>query len=503
MAPIFERISTTSNSLMASWRRQSAMILLILALEIVLAYQVAQIDPFYIAFLLVLMLVLVCVFFSLENAVLLLFVYMAFDGFIKNVTSYNTGFHIAKDVFLILIFLVYLLSRIMKNESIFPKTPANIPIIAFVIICLLQFFNPATHPVIALSGIKTHLLPIVLLPIAFFLFVNKQQIMRFMTVLVILGTIVALYSFVQYAQGPERVASMGPGFARVVYDRAALWKSPETSAINFRPFSTAQDCGAAAMYYLITIPLALACLFSGESLGRKKFFLIGATAILFLALVISGVRSAWFATVIGLLFFGVLSKKARSLFVVLIVGAIAIYVGTFLSGGGIMERILMSSNPWQAFMETRGMNITTYLVWAIYAYPFGRGLGRAGPGEVVFAKWFPEEAGTFVGSDNYLLVMVYEAGILGALAILWIKLTILFNGYKIYNQIEDKEMKWIMAGILAMFVAMLSTWLAGPTLISNPAGYYFWFLSGMLLKLGHIAVSESHLTGTSKELNTG
>ncbi len=491
MAFPLNKIASKSNDFTANWPPKLLAIALMIVLELIIAYQVVELHPLYLIFFLLVICILLFVFFSLENALLFLLIYMAFDGFIKNLTSYTPSFHVAKDVFLIIIFAVYLLGKILKKERLFPATPLNIPILVFIAICFLQFLNPATHPIIGLGGIKTHVLPIVLFPLSFSLFTDKKQISRFMVVLIALGTVVAAYSFVQYAQGPDSVAKLGPGFANVVYDRAALWKSASTKTMNFRPFSTTQDCGAAAMYYLITIPLTLAFLLTKKSWGQRKLLSTGSIGLLFLALVLSGVRSAWLATILGLLLFGILSKKMRSFFIVLFLGGTATYLAIFLSGGGIIERILMTANPWQAFMEARGLNITTYLVWAIYAYPFGRGLGRAGPGEAVFANWFPQEAGSFAGSDNYFLVMVYETGLIGALVILWISLAILFNGYRIYNQLQDQDLKWTAVGIMAALFAMLLTWLAGPTLISNPASFYFWFLSGMLLKLGHIATLES------------
>lgn len=491
MTSLSRRFAARSQALTADRLPQILIIALVLILELIIAYQVVQVQPLNLLFLALIMLTFLFVFFSFEGAILFLFIYIAFDGFIKNLTLYSPGFHVAKDVFLIIIFLVYLISRIIKKEPLFPSTPLNIPILIFVIICFLQFFNPATHPIIGLGGIKTHVLPIVLLPLSFYLFTSKKQINQFIIVLIILGTIVAAYSFVQYAQGPESVAKLGPGFANVVYNRAALWKSTTTNSLNFRPFSTTQDCGAAAMYYLITIPLALAFLLTEQSSGRRKALLIASMALLCLALVLSGVRAAWFASIIGLLLFGLLSKKIRPFFIIIFFGATTIYLAAFLSKGGIIERIINTANPWQTFMETRGLNVTTYLVWAINAYPFGRGLGRAGPGEVVFTKWFPQETGSFAGSDNYFLVMIYETGIIGALAILGISLAILYYGYRIYSQLQDKDLKWISVGIMAAFVAMLLTWLAGPTLISNPASFYFWFLSGMLLKLKYIGASES------------
>jgi len=494
MAHVSKGIETKSDAFAAPRMSQLVAVFMVLVLELVIAYQVANGYSLYLLFSFLLISLLVLAFFSLESAVLFLFVYITFDGLIKNLTSYNPFVHVAKDVFLLAILTAYLIPRLLKKESLISGTPINFLILIFALICFLQFLNPATHPIVGLGGIKIHVLPIALFFIAFSVFETKEQIDRFVVVLVVLGTVVAIYSFVQYIQGAENVAKMGPGFSNVVYDRAALWRSTTTGSVNFRPFSTAQDCGAAAMYYLVTLPLALALLMAKRSSTTRRLFLVSSAGLLFSALILSGVRTAWLGALLGLLLFGILSKKARLFFVVLFLGALALYFALFLSSGGIMERIQLIANPWQAFVESRSVGITDHLVWAVNAYPFGRGLGRAGPGGAVFAQWFPQEASSFVGAHNYFLVMIYEIGVAGALVILWISLAVLRQGFNLLKQLQDKDLKWVAIGITSMLFAMLLTWLGGPTLMSNPAGYYFWFLSGMLLKLKYIDEPELDLT---------
>ncbi|MDD3925678.1 MAG: hypothetical protein PHT33_03360 [bacterium] len=406
-----------------------------------------------------------------------IFIFASFEGFIKHKMGYALLTYVFKDAIMLALMSVWLLKALTGRHGAYRRTPLDMTITLFTIVCLIQVFNPNFENwIISIAGIKVHLVYVPLYYMGYYLLQDRLCLTRLARLFAALVVIMGVYGIVQYLQGPESVSNLGPSFAEIVR-RDTWWAGTKH---YFRPMSFAATGGLASSFYMIGFPfVALSAILSRQ---RWEKALWGVSLLaLTVALVLTGVRSSLLTLMVAGILMSLIFSR-RMLLPLAIVIFIGIAVSMNLGGGQIGHRMASMSNPYQSFMTNR-MRFITVVPELVANYPVGMGLARTGAAAGALSKFFPDYDRMTL--DNYLSSMVFETSLLGASLILAVFLIILYQGAVIIRRSSGEA----RAVAMALYTVPLSIFIAGfsgPTLTISPHNIYFWLSAGLLLKLPHI-----------------
>ncbi len=443
----------------------------------------------------------------LEQAVFIFLIYATFEGILKSVSSNNPVAFLLRDVVLIAILgkLLFgegpgrITSVVQSKKFAVPAVVA--PIFLFILVSAVQILNPTyddpwTNFLIGLGGIHMRILPMVLLFAAYRMIERREQVERFHRLIMYLGLIVAVVLLVQVVLGPSRWASMGFAF----YSQGApnVYSPNAERAGVPRVSSTAQDAGAAAWFVLTALLISLNALTRSRKPDHSIMLDLAATGLLVLALALTFTRTAYMGLMLGggaylLLrrgqFGGRLPVIAAA--VLLMVGLLAAVVpDTYMDA--IAYRAQMSVlNPVMSYTSQQGgrFNLLLEIPSHIAQYPLGAGLGRTGPGQATFEKWFPDAH--FFMVENGFGAVIFESSLIAGLAVAWIFGAILLKGLSITRHLRDEKIKGAATSMLVcVFVTFAAMFSMNP-LDASPFNGYLWFLSGVLLALPKVEENEA------------
>lgn len=427
-----------------------------------------------------------------ERILLLLFGYAAFSGLVKLLANYHPIAHVSLDMLFLLLLGNWFLRERWSTRSSWP--PALLPLCLFAGWTGLILLAPISHVVIGLGSIKAYILPMALYLVAYRTVQSRRQLRHFFALTVGVTVVMAIVALIQQQLGPTLIASWGPSFARTIHS-ANYWYSETLAVPVFRPFSTAPEPYAAALYMMIGLLATLTILQGwGGNQHRLPRWLVPVGGAVLLAgymvtLLIIGVRQVWYETLIGLVvlavFGGVSATGARSLFLAL--AAAAIFV---LSNQAIVDRLASIAQPVDAYATERG-GYLLLIPPSIEQFPFGRGLGSAGIAPKSLQEFFGlGDTGTFISADNMFLIMVYESGVVGLALFVLMNAVLLLHAVTSLRRLRDSRLRVLGAGLLAIMVGVVATYFGGGALMTAPANLYFWFAAGVLVKLPEIERRE-------------
>ncbi|MGA2321437.1 MAG: hypothetical protein ABSG95_11955 [Solirubrobacteraceae bacterium] len=409
------------------------------------------------------------------------------DGPLKLVSSGGTAVSALQNVLILAVCLGMLMRLLARRE------PVRLPplfgwVLAFVLVVLIEAFNPKTQGVLkTLAGFRDQLQWVPFFFFGYVLIRSKARLRKLFLVLGVLALANGVVSTYQTQLGVAQVASWGPGYYQQVYGKGKLtgrtYKSEGVSRV--RPMGLGDQSGVGGGFGVVAIAGTFALL---ATMRKRRWALVllcfGAMAAIATGLgrlqVGGGVLTVFFYAMLSL---SAGRRMTRPLLALLVVLAVALPVGVvFISavGEGVFSRYA-SISPSSA-----ATTATTYKQGEILSIPhdlvhdpFGFGLGTAGAAGSFGGKVTEELEGHNVNSETQYNFLVDELGLPGL--IVWsafvIRLGIL--AVRRLRDFADLELQIYLAAVFAPLIAQFFMGFDGPVSASSSIAPYLWFAAGI------------------------
>ena len=297
---------------------------------------------------------------------------------------------------------------------------------------------------------------------------TKEQVTIINFLLVFGGVVVSLYGFYQYLNPSNFGGS---------------WVDQEMFDGMFRVYSTFQNPNVLGAYFLLIIPLGVACFFLAKHLLLKLFYL-GCVGLMMLCLVLTYSRGCYLGIMVAAAIFAVLMDRR---FIVL--GVIVLIMLPFVLPETILNRFLSIGN-----MEDSSTSYRVYIWMGTIAMLKDYWFSGIGPGEGAYNIVYPVYAYSGIGaphSHNTFLQVMCDTGIIGILifvCILWQYYKRLFISY--VNSTDRTERILTISGISTMSGFLVQS-LFDYTFYNYRVMLLFWVFVG----LGMVYSRYSELKG--------
>ncbi|MEA2283047.1 MAG: hypothetical protein QOK21_3654 [Solirubrobacteraceae bacterium] len=406
------------------------------------------------------------------------------DGFLKLRYGGN-AITVVRDV-LVLAIVAGAIVRLAVRKTAVTLPPATGLVVAWVVVVLLQLFNPANGTLMhSVQALRQQIEWVPLFFLGFAVMRTKGRLRGFFVLLLVVTTINGIVALVQYRAGPDAVAAWGPGYADKIYGTVDLAGRTFYQGDNkhLRPFGLGSDTGFGGNLAVLAAPAAWA--FIALTRRRAAQFL---GAILAAGVVLAAVTSQTRLAVIGTVVafassfaFAMATRRAVVAIVSLLVlggiayGAIA-YIGH--SSDQVFSRystILGRKAVTTPVSYKRGS--FAQLPSLLEKHPFGAGFGSAGPGSSTPGA--PATA-KVLDAENEFNFLLIETGVLGLVTLLAFHVGAVLRSVAAVRRQRDPETRLLLAGIAAPLVAMLVMWFGGPVTGAPPGSPFLWFGAGVI-----------------------
>lgn len=431
-------------------------------------------------------------------AIRLLFAYLGFEGMAKIITNYNPIVHVGADLLVVALTVRWFLAYLLKRETVSERRPPLIPL--FVLHCiwfLIEFMNPYSIGLVpSLAGAKVYLTMPLLYVFGFYLARDGKNVRWFMAVWVLTVLIQVVTGLYQASAGPQSVLRLSPGYA------IPLQKFDASYA--FRPFGTTNLPGGASLFVALATPFVLYFIFSARSWLVRLSLLGLLPGALFLVLV-SQVRVQLMKMTLGsaLFFFialGWASSNVRKKLLVALpaVAAVILFAIPHLTENWVddkrgIERSLTLFDPKLASQARAGAG--ERVIRYAKEVPLGAGLSRTGAAAGKFwaennaSPWY--QNGFF--TDNFWAATIAEMGIPGSAILTAIIFSVLFIGSKGIVRSRNPENRLLQAAVFCPLVTIVLGLWGAEGVLYNPESAFFWFFSGVLMRLARDPDVPVHL----------
>ena len=417
-----------------------------------------------------------------RKAVYFLFFYVCVEGLVSLLLYPWKIPLLFKDFIIILTYIGFLTKFVIQRKQVLFKSPLTVPLLLLAGLGIIQLFNPnLENLVVGLVGIRTLLFYIPLLFIGYHFIQTKEQLYKFGFFLVMLAIPVSIVGIFQYLAGPHAVARLGPGFARSIW----LVGTPLGYTV-FRPTSTFSYAGGFGGYLLVMIILTI-CFANFRVRGWTNRICLISLACLILGLAAGTQRSTILMLSLGIPVMYLLQKKGiisnTLLLIIVIVGGCLLAAWFFLPG--FFYRIdSMIRDPYGIIVQKHLIDpAVTRISRALASSPLGGGLGSASPGtRYVTTTW------TF--AESFVEYLIRELGIVGLALYIWMLTSLVSLGFRIRRGLSDSGLRWLVIGLIVYQLTIIGQSATYSPLNFPPTNVYFWFLSGVMMKLPIIDVSE-------------
>lgn len=359
------------------------------------------------------------------------------------------------DILLLLVFFSWIAKMAINKEfGLLRRTPLNLLIIGFIVVCIFSSGIGILTGHIQLLGSFFYILKYIEYFMLFFLVTNnirdKKQAKAFIIAFLITCAIVCAYVSTQIG-GLDRASAPFEnegGEANTFGGYLVLLCAVSIGIFLYSKSLTWQFCSAALACFIIP-PFLF-------TLSRGSY-----VAFIFMYLVLT-----------------ILTRKKRFL----LIGALilSIFVLPAILPKRVTERITSTFSSGQVYSPL-GRRITVDQSTA----------NRVESWKNIFTKWnrrpFLGYGVTGVGLvDSQYPLVLGETGIIGFGIFIWLVITIFRHSFRVFNNIEDDWAQGLTLGFLAGFIGLLVHSFAANTFIIVRIMEPFWFLAAIVLMLPEI-----------------
>jgi hypothetical protein len=412
-------------------------------------------------------------------------VYVLIEGFMLNYFWNLPQLNLAKDVFILALFVVLAVATVTKRIFPIPWTGWLLPFLFFSLIYFIQVFNPKLPNImVGLVGVRVMLLFALLVPIAYWFFDRRERIMRFFLFMAMASIPVSLFGIFQYFVGPGWLVTISPGFVRTLI--FAVGDPAKGEALYFRTLSTFVSTGSFANYLWFMMIVSVALL-NMKSLRAHRAWVLIALVLQFLAQLTSGGRGPFVFFGVSLVLFLSMRGKGFRLVPVLALLVIVFVVGLNLLGPVIQGRF-QTILDWNL---VRARNVPLGIGWltsAMASDPMGYGAGYA----TVASRHAGVTDLNQKPVENTLARVRFETGIFGFLVYLVFIAAALVECIRVPTAIRNSELAWPAAACAAFILVNLTVSLPFATPFDiSPSNVYIWFFLGFLARVRQLATTPA------------
>ena len=405
------------------------------------------------------------------------------------VRIFNPPKELAFSILVIIGLMLWKLKMINKEDIKITRTPINLPVLAFMVICPLSLLW-SNSPMISLLELPLFLAG----PILYFIVINnihnEHQINRLLTALLIISSLLGIYGIFQYN---------GIDFA--------FWKG---NIARSKVFGLFGNVNYFAEYMIVPLPLAISLFFAARNRTHKILLLVGILAMGG-SLILTFTRGSYLAIGISSLFMLFLYlvaqgksfiKEHKKIFILILAFIILVTFlfavpnplnkpGTVISK--IKSRISVSQFTEGSSLKRR-IAIWKFTVLMIKDHPLlGSGIGTFKYNSLNYqAKFFDQGEnrslypyGIADKVHNEYLQLGAELGLIGLGIFLWLIITYFNYGIKLLKRLKDKYKHGILIGLMGGVVAVLIDAIFGFPLHLPATLVLFWLFIGLIVSLNH------------------
>jgi hypothetical protein len=419
---------------------------------------------------------------SLKRLLFLLFFFSLIEGVYINYFYPSQIPLLLKDALVGYTYLLFVVQGHLRGSV--SKTGALlVPIAIYIGIYVLQVFNPGlSNPLVGLVGLRVAVFYIPLILVAQAAFREPREVVDFVKFALLLTAPVCLYSIYQYFSGAAHIASLGPGYVK--RGVAILHGGGVGGVYTFRTLATFTYSSSFSIFIMLMAPFAWN-LFRANEPQRWRYLALGTLLLLVIAQLTTGGRQALIFTVLTVLLAEGFRKR-KVLTRLAAAGAIGlgILLGFFLLGEAKLARyetvLDLAQVKWRYETYFIGHNLT-----ALRASPLGGGSGSAS------AAARHVKGLQVMATETAFSKIVYETGIPGVVAFLWMLGALLLRSRRIIRNLKDPSLLWFSRAFSAVAVITFLTSFNGWPLDVPPMNALFWALGGMLLASPALAAANS------------
>ncbi len=334
--------------------------------------------------------------------------------------------------------LTYVGEALLKKDFRIPRTPLNLPLLAYVVVRLAAAMI-STYSLRSIQQEITDFLIILVFFLGYMYIKDVSQLRRLIALLIFSVTLAASYGILEHFW-EVNIFSLNKPISLLKHVGDDL--NAPVRILGFTSYMTFS--GQLAM----VVPIIFAFFLAVQS-APKRFIFALSLILSFLALIWTYTRSAWVATVCALILFGVLRGK-KMLIVLLLSGMFFISVAIFQPE--VFDRSLSAFRTkenkerlytWQSTIE---MIMDSPLT----------GIGKGN-----YSKFAPEYRSSYdfdftsrAHAHNNILQVAVTAGIPALLCFLWLWGIIFKETYRTYQRIPEKRsaLKVLSLGFLGAMI---------------------------------------------------
>lgn len=424
--------------------------------------------------------------FKWRQAIILIFIWLTVEGFLRLWSGGDIIIFFFKDAMLMMVYLGFLMEKMFFREKIFSSNPINLPLLCLLTLSVIQMLNPNIYSiVVGLVGLKTLFFYVPLFYIAYNLFDSNDAVYRFCLALIVIAIPVCLYGVIQFIQGPFTYRSLGKAFSPWL-----VGVSP--TGMAFIPPSTFIFVAVFGAYLLFMAFLGISMLnFKSQPPINKGICYLSFTLI-FAALVVTTRRATWAVLMIEFPLIFLLQKRVSTFWKIIILSSLIIAGSLYLIPGAIAPFFYRLADivvrPIDLVYHERATAVwEAHLPSIISASFIGKGIGMGSLGKRYV---WSEEAPTVPMECQYAKIW-YELSVWGFIIFVWLLARLLRNSWRVYRNLDDLDLRWLALGIFMHQIALVI--IGGITNVLDVPlnAIYLWFFLGLLLKLPSLAVEQS------------
>lgn len=430
------------------------------------------------------------------------FFYIGLEGFLKVVSNYHPVIHVGADIMVILLCIKAVLESFNQGRSPLAENPplALLFVLHFVwvTICLFNPYGLGLVP--SLAGAKIYTSMVLLFFFGFYQTKSMRDAHLFMLPLLLVALLHLIFGIYQGMIGEQSVLSLHPRYA------IQLAKYQNTA---FRPFGLTNLPGGPAVYLAFVFPVLMYFIFTVRSHLLRWLMISAIPAGIFLFLLCQ-VRSSLLKMIIGSAVFLIatvwhISRQSRRMSIALItltlVTAGTVYVLPQLISVSIRQNVdnedaidrSLSLFDLDRVSAARRGAMERFLKYS-EEIPLGAGFARVGAAGGTFLE--EQRRNPFFGenyffSDNFWINCLVEIGLPGMILMTLILGGIFYSGLKVTRSNLEYRPQLLSYALFGALLAMLIGLYGAEGILYNPDASFFWFFSGVLLKLPYLDDSEN------------
>lgn len=374
----------------------------------------------------------------------------------------GSGFTIRIDDLLIVIlaFSWFARSAIKKEYGIFPKTPLNIAITAYILLCFFSTIMGALYGKINVVGLF-FVLKYFQYFVIFFMVINfistKEQVKTFVILLLITCAITSFIGLCQIPAGGRVTA----------------------------PFEgVSGEPGTFGGYLILMMSISIGLFLTSES-RRAKILLAALIAMNIIVIMATESRASWMGLPFMYLCFIILNKKK-----LLLIGAMVVLLAAspFILPKNVTDRFSGTFKTEKGYQATiGGMDLALDSSATLRV--------RSWQGILKDIKFHPILGYGITGYwfiDAQYFRTLIELGILGLCVYLYLMYQIFRFLLQTYHMSDDNYVKGLTMGVLAGFISLLLHSIGSNTFIIVRIMEPFWFLMGLVVVLYNIEMDKQN-----------